>query len=165
MLHVPPSFGPYMRRSDGPSMSAKRTTQRPAAKRNPPSPQEIAPGVFLGGWKDAARFEGARFCLLDEAPDDMPAGRHIPVYDEAADRPRVENLERLAREIRAAHDAGSPVLIFCGHGVRRSPLGAAWYLHRYEHLTLDEAYDRIRTVRPQVEHARDWIGNTRPLAG
>jgi hypothetical protein len=145
-------------------MPARRTTPKPAAKKTPPSPQEIAPGVFLGGWKDATRFEGARFCVLDELPDDMPAGSHIPVYDEATDRPKLENLDRLAREVHSARASGTPVLIFCGHGVRRSPLGAAWYLHRYEHLTIDEAYDRIRTIRPQVEHAREWIGNPDPLS-
>lgn len=144
-------------------MPAKRTNIRPTAKRSKPSPQEIAPGVFLGGWKDAAGFDGVRFCALDEAPDDMPEGTHIPVYDETGDRPRVENLDRLAREVRTAHASGQPVLIFCGHGVRRSPLAAAWYLHRYEHLTLDAAYDRIQAVRPQIERAREWIGNPGPL--
>jgi protein-tyrosine phosphatase len=153
-----------MGRGDARRMSAQRTARRPAARKIPPSPQEIAPGVFLGGWKDAVRFEGSRFCVLDEAPDDMPAGQHIPVYDEATDRPKVDNLDRLAREVRSAHDSGKPVLIFCGHGVRRSPLGAAWYLHRYEQVSLDEAYERIRAVRPQVEHAREWIGNPGPLS-
>jgi hypothetical protein len=145
-------------------MPAKRTTANSVAKPRLPSPQEIVPGVFLGGWKDAVRFEGARFCVLDDAPDDMPPGKHIPVYDEGTDQPRVENLDRLAREIHAAQDSGKPVLVFCGHGVRRSPLGVAWYLHRYQHLTLDEAYERIRSVRPQVEHAREWIGNPGALS-
>jgi protein-tyrosine phosphatase len=142
-----------------PSMSAKPTARRPTVPKSEPSPQEVAPAVFLGGWKDAERFEGVRFCALDEAPDDMPEGTHIPVYDGAADTPRVENLDRLAREAHAAHASGKPVLIFCGHGVRRSPLAAAWYLHRYEHLTLDAAYDRIQAVRPQVERAKQWIGH------
>jgi protein-tyrosine phosphatase len=146
-------------------MPAKRTTSRTAAQKAPPSPQEISPGIFLGGWKDAVRFEGARFCVLDEAPEDMPPGTHIPVYDETRDRPKLENLERLAREVHSVHASGKPVLIFCGHGVRRSPLGAAWYLHRYEHLSLDEAYDRIRSVRPQVERPREWIGHPDPLTG
>jgi Dual specificity phosphatase, catalytic domain len=152
---------------NGPSdcrvMPATRRTARAATGTKFPSPQEIAPGVYLGGWKDAVGFEGTRFCVLDEAPDDMPAGTHIPIYDEEKDAPRVENLERLARGIRSARDAGSPVIVFCGHGVRRSPLGAAWYLHRYEHLSLDAAYEKIRAVRPQVEHAREWIAHPEAL--
>lgn len=144
-------------------MSAPRAARRPRPKKAPPSPPEIAPGVFLGGWKDAVRFEGVRFCVLDEAPDERPPSEHIPIYDGAGDQPDLKNLDRLAREVRAAHAAGKPVLIFCGHGVRRSPLGAAWYLHRYEDLTVEQAYDRIRAVRPQVERARQWIGHPGPL--
>ena len=53
--------------------------------------------------------------------------------------------------------------MFCGHGVRRSPLAAAWYLHRNENLSLDDAYARIRAVRPKVETAQDWIGNWKKL--
>lgn len=144
-------------------MTTDRPSARPARPPRPASPQEIAPGVFLGAYRDAARFEGARFCVLDEAPSDLSAARHIPVYDGARDRPNVENLDRLAREVHEARAAGQPVLIFCGHGVRRSPLGAAWYLHRYENLSLEEAYDRIRAVRPQVERAQEWIGDPAEL--
>ena len=134
-----------------------------AAKKSIPSPQEISPGVFLGGWNDAARFDGTKFCVLDEAPDDMPAATHVPIYDEAKDAPIVANLDRLASEIDAAHRANRPVLVFCGHGVRRSPLAAAWYLHRYEKLSLDQAYERIRSVRPKVETAQEWVGNWKSL--
>jgi len=132
-------------------------------KKTIPSPQEIAPGVFLGGWNDALKFSGRKFCVLDEAPDDMPAATHIPIYDEGKDTPIVSNLDRLATEVDAARRAHEPVLLFCGHGVRRSPLAAAWYLHRHEKLPLDEAYIRIRTVRPKVETASEWIGNCKPL--
>jgi protein-tyrosine phosphatase len=145
--------------------AARRDPKFPSAKKAPPSPQEIAPGVFLGGWKDAIEFSGRRFCVLDEAPDDMPPATHIPIYDEKKDAPIVGNLDRLASEVNSVHRSGEPVLLFCGHGVRRSPLGAAWYLHRYEHLSLDEAYARIRAVRPKVEVASEWIGNCSALDG
>ena len=139
-------------------MSAAR--RAPATKKpTPPSPQEIAPGVFVGGWNDAEKFRGRKFCLLDEAPDEMPSATHIPIYDDAADAPLVANLDRLVDEVRAARRAEEPVLIFCGHGVRRGPLGAAWYLHRAERLPLAEAYARIQAVRPKVETAREWIGH------
>lgn len=140
-------------------MSATRSTSKPVkSKSRAATPSEIAPGVFVGGWKDAEHFEGARFCVLDEAPDDMPPATHIRIYDEATDRADRKSLDRLAREMHAAHAKG-PVLVFCGHGVRRSPLGAAWYLHQVEKLSLDEAYARIRESRPKIEEAREWIGN------
>lgn len=141
---------------------------RPATKvarpaKAPPSPQEIAPGVFVGGWNDAVKFTGRRFCVLDEAPDDMPPGAHIPIYDGEKDAPIVANLDRLAKEMSTARRAQEPVIVYCGHGVRRGPLGAAWYLHRAEKLPLDEAYARIRAVRPKIETAREWIGHWQSL--
>ncbi|MGI0072156.1 MAG: dual specificity protein phosphatase family protein [Thermoplasmata archaeon] len=97
--------------------------------------------------------------MLDDAPDDMPPATHLPIYTEDGDRPILPNLDRLAEGMRAARAKGEPVLVFCGHGVRRGPLGGAWYLHRVEGLSLDAAYERVRAVRPKIEHAREWIGN------
>jgi hypothetical protein len=144
-------------------VAARRAARVPTAKKAAPSPQEIAPGVFLGGWKDALKFSGRRFCVLDEAPEDMPPATHVRIYDADKDAPIVANLDRLATEIAVARAATEPVLVFCGHGVRRSPLAAAWYLHRDQRLPLEEAYDRIRAVRPKIETAREWIGNCAPL--
>jgi protein-tyrosine phosphatase len=145
--------------------AARRPARAPATKKTIPSPQEVAPGVFLGGWNDALKFSGRKFCVLDEAPDDMPSATHIPIYDEAKDAPIVTNLDRLAAEVSSARRANESVLVFCGHGVRRSPLAVAWYLHRHEKLPLDEAYARIRSVRPKVETASEWIGNYQSLEG
>lgn len=145
-------------------MSAIRKAPRtPTAKKLPASPQEIAPGVFVGGWKDALAFSGAKFCVLDEAPDDMPPATHIPIYDGATDAPIVANLDRLASEMGRARRSNERVLVFCGHGIRRAPLGAAWYLHRAEKIPLEAAYTRIRAVRPKVETAAQWIGNPQSL--
>jgi dual specificity protein phosphatase-like protein len=141
--------------------SKKGTTTR--AKTGKDRLSEITPGVFVGGWKDAVAFQGERFCVLDDAPPDMPDGTHIAIYDGENETARVENLDRLAEAVRKVHAQGRPALIFCGHGVRRSALGGAWYLHRAEGLSLDAAYDRVRSVRPQVEHARDWVENAAEL--
>jgi protein-tyrosine phosphatase len=143
--------------------AASRAPRTPPRKKAVPSPQEIVPGVFLGGWNDALKFAGKRFCVLDEAPDDMPPATHVTIYDDAKDAPIVPNLDRLAAAMNSARRANETVLVFCGHGVRRSPLAAAWYLHRYEKLSLKEAYERIRAVRPKVEMAREWIGNWKAL--
>ncbi len=122
-------------------MSAKaRAPRTSSTKKVAASPQEISPGVFLGGWNDALKFTGKKFCVLDEAPDDMPPAVHVTIYDETKDAPIVPNLDRVASEMNSARRAHEPVLVFCGHGVRRSPLAAAWYLHRYEKLSLEEAY-------------------------
>jgi len=145
-----------------------RAKTKPAAKPPRPrksGPSEVAPGLYVGGWKDALKFVGTRFCVLDEAPADMPPAKHIQIYDGAKGGAIVPNLDRLARGIAASRAKGEPVLVFCGHGVRRSPLGMAWYLHRSEKVPLDRAYDRIRAVRPRVESARAWIEDVASLGG
>ncbi|MGI0131921.1 MAG: dual specificity protein phosphatase family protein [Thermoplasmata archaeon] len=144
-------------------MPTNRAPKSPRPKSRTATPSEIAPGVYVGGWKDALKFDGTRFCVLEEAPPDMPAATHIAIYDEATDRADVANLDRLAKTMISARARGEPVLVFCGHGVRRSPLGAAWYLRRAERISLDAAYERVRSVRPRVEHARDWVGNAADL--
>lgn len=88
---------------------------------------------------------------------------HLPVYSEVEERPDRANLDRVTERIAAARARGEPVLVFCGHGVRRSPLAVAWFLHRTQGLTLDEAYARITAARPQVDHVRKWAGHWETL--
>ena len=140
-------------------MPQSKPRKSPQPKSRSPTASEIAPGVFVGGWKDALRFDGARFCVLDEAPGDMPPATHVPIYSEDTGKARPESLDRLAAGMQAARAKGASVLVFCGHGVRRSALGGAWYLHRAEGLSLDQAYEQIRSVRPKVQHAREWVDN------
>jgi Dual specificity phosphatase, catalytic domain len=144
-------------------------SKKPASHRSPSKPaksgaSEIAPGIYVGGWNDAVHFSGARFCVLDEVPaEDLPADSHVPIYDESADAPLRANLDRVVRLVETARKQERPVLLFCGHGVRRSPLAGAWYLHRHEGISLDAAYDRIRSVRPKVEHVDEWVGHPEAL--
>lgn len=146
------------------TMPPTRTQRTPKSKTRPPSPSEIAPGVYVGGWKDALRFEGARFCVLDEAPEDMPPATHVAIFSETDRRAKPDRLDRLAKGMCDARAKGESVLVFCGHGIRRSALGGAWYLRRTQGLSLDQAYDQVRSVRPKVQHARDWVDNARELA-
>jgi hypothetical protein len=144
-------------------MTATRPVREKKNVEDDPLPSRVAPGVYVGGWDDAVNFEGVRYCVLDELPKDAPADEGFTIYDGRKRAPIVANLDRLAEKIDGSRKAGQPVLVFCGHGVRRSPLGAAWYLHRSEGITLDDAYARVQKVRPQVEHARDWIKHTESL--
>lgn len=145
-------------------MSTKRTAKpgKPRVRKNNAS--EVAPGVFVGGWKDALEFTGTKFCVLDEQPPDMPKATHIAIYDESKDEPIPSNLDLLAKEIRLARSRDETVLVFCGHGIRRAPLGGAWYLHRTQPLTLDEAFDRVKSSRPGIEHVQKWTKGWKVLA-
>jgi protein-tyrosine phosphatase len=145
-------------------MSNPRRPPANGTRRTNRGPSEIAPGIFVGGWKDAEAFQGARFCVLDELPEEkVPADRHVPIYDERSDAPIRKNLDELADLVRTAHEGGRPVLMFCGHGVRRGSLAGAWYLHRVQGIPLDAAYERVRAARPQIEHVKEWVGNWQSL--
>lgn len=134
--------------------SSARTSKAPAK-----TPSEIAPGVFVGNWEDAQRFDGARFCVLDVAPKDMPPATHVQIYDEGKDVAIRANLDRLADGVQGARANGQPALIFCHQGAYRSPLAGAWYLHRAEGLTLDAAVARVRAARPKAKDPATWLGN------
>lgn len=140
-------------------MPAKKRAGKGVSTKLPQSPSQIAPGVFVGNWDDAVKFEGSRFCVLDEAPAEMPPSTHVRIYDEEKDRADSKALDRVAASMKAAHDAGKPVLVYCGQGIYRSPLAAAWYLKRTEGVSIQEAYKRVLAVRPKAKPAATWLGN------
>jgi hypothetical protein len=73
--------------------SAKKTAN---SARKTRGPAEIAPGVFVGGWSDAVGFEGKRYCVLDEKPDEeLPADEQLRIYDGERDEAIRPNLDRL----------------------------------------------------------------------
>jgi Dual specificity phosphatase, catalytic domain len=149
-------------------MTPKSTAKRASSKRRTSRPSEISPGIFVGGWKDAEQFAGTRVCVLDERPeelDEMPGSSHLPIYDKKSDGPIVENLDRVAELVHEAHSRGEPALVFCGHGIRRGSLGGAWYLHRYEGLSLDRAFDQVEAARPEIERPAEWMGGWKALEG
>ncbi|HEV2317649.1 MAG TPA: dual specificity protein phosphatase family protein [Thermoplasmata archaeon] len=147
-------------------MTPVKSSKKSSAGSRAASPSEVVPGVFVGGWGDAEKFRGARFCVLDERPtelDELPGAVHVAIYDGDKEVPKVANLEKVADLMHRAHGDGQPVLVFCGHGIRRGPLGGAWYLHRFEGMSLDEAYDRIESVRPKIERPKEWMGDASAL--
>ena len=136
----------------------------PARRPRRPTASEVVGGLFVGGEPDSLRFEGARICVRDQdAPPTRSSDVHLPVYDPVLRQPIRENLDRVADRIEQSRAEGRPVLVYCGFGHRRAPLAAVWYLHRVLGIGLDEAYDRVRVVRPGVEHVRRWIGEVSAL--
>jgi protein-tyrosine phosphatase len=147
-------------------MTGPRRSNASPRKPSPTDASEIVEGVFVGGWNDAGSFVGARFCVLDDRPEELsrlPGTEHLPIYDPATGAPRVENLDRIVEMAHRARQNGTPVLLFCGHGARRGSLAGAWYLHRYGHLTLDQAFDRVAAVRPQIERPEEWMRGWKQL--
>jgi len=123
----------------------------------------VTPGVFVGGWGDATQFSGTKVCVREEPPEGLSNVTHVPIYDETRKEPIRENLDRVADLIEQARANDQLVIVYCGHGVRRGPLAAAWYLHRYEGLTLEEAFARIAAVRPGIEPVTKWARHWQSL--
>jgi hypothetical protein len=142
---------------------AKRSRRPPPRTPATTAASGFAPGLFVGGWKDAESFSGAWFCVLDEAPDGWPPGTHFAIYDGEKDAPILENLDHVAQLMHAAASRHGKVIVYCARRVRRPPLAPAWYLHRYASLPLEEAYARVRAVRPQIEEATEWMDHWQVL--
>ena len=49
------------------------------------------------------------------------------------------------------------VVVHCAMGMERAPLAVVGYLMKYEHLTVDEAYELIVSKRPIVCDRRIWM--------
>lgn len=147
-------------------MPATKKPRSSRPKKTKPPASEIGPGVFVGGWKDAEKFTGVRLCVLDELPaDGAPADQHVRIYDEEGEGPLRANLDRLADIVETTRARGDPVLLFCYQGIRRGPLAGAWYLHRHERISLDEAFACLEKVRPGIEHVRDWAHHPEVVTG
>jgi rhodanese-related sulfurtransferase len=147
-------------------MSSSRTAATGKVRAPKSNASEIAPGVFVGGWNDAVPFPGVRVCVLDDPPEEpLPGSTHVPIYDEKHDAAIPANLDRVVALVERARGDGEPVILYCGHGIRRGSLAGAWYLHRQTGISLDDAYGRVRAVRPKIEDGKSWIGHWPPTEG
>jgi len=54
-------------------------------------------------------------------------------------------------------DDTTKVVVHCAMGMERSPLTVVWYLHNYQDMSLDEAYQIVQAARPIAVDRRDWI--------
>lgn len=57
---------------------------------------------------------------------------------------------------------GKRVVVHCFAGVERSPLVVAWWISRTQHLTIDEAYQRVMDARPGAQDRRHWVPEAYP---
>jgi protein-tyrosine phosphatase len=116
---------------------------------------QITDTVWLGDIADAMGFKGQRICVLESMPPRKSLW--IPVL-QFSDTPFVlrEQLDVLALAIDWAAKQG-PVLVYCGAGIERSPLGVAWWLHRGEGIPLAAAYARIKQISSKIQDRTYWL--------
>ncbi len=120
------------------------------------SGDEILPNLYLGDGRDLASFEGDVVYVREDIPlRSRPEAAWIPFHrDGRADHAK---LDQIAEVIEGLLRDGRRVFVHCGAGTKRSPLAVAWYLHRKNGMTIDEAYGFIQAKRPVVQRMDAWL--------
>ena len=129
----------------------------PAGKGTSPAgdrESEIIDNLYLGDMQDAGRFEGMIISVLPDAMEAEPS-RTIRIPFLANGRATLDSTSAL---IDAGLRLGVQVLVHCEEGCERAPLAVAWFLKTRRGMTLDEAYELIKSRRPIVKDRRVWLG-------
>lgn len=71
-------------------------------------------------------------------------------------------MDGITMVINALVNNDKKVVVHCYAGVERSPLTVAWWISRTQHLTIDEAYQRVKAARPEAQDRRHWVPETYP---
>lgn len=134
---------------------------------------KILPHLYLGDWSDAINFKGEVICVMQEilSPKDsywIPIIRtNRPTNDEQLIEDQDVETTALKHQIDLItfmidKNMGVEVdtLIHCMAGIERSPLVVACYLHEYQGMTYNEAYELIQEKRPEVANRLQWLNMT-----
>lgn len=126
---------------------------------------KIIENLYLGEMTDVKLFvrnipEGEILCVLPNRPLNEPSKAfQIPIEVEQDNIVRVpeEQLLHTFRFINRVLKEKNDLLVHCMAGQERSPLVVAFYLSNNFGLTLNDAYKKIKKIRPQTYDRSDWI--------
>jgi protein-tyrosine phosphatase len=131
---------------------------------------KIRENLYLGSISDNKKFNGTKICVLEHDEWDRykidSETIVIPIIKTKGftDRPwkyqNIINEINLNAVVDVAHTYISknvPVLIHCEIGKERSPLAVMYYLHKYEGLTMIEAYEEVKRIRQKTENRLYWL--------
>ncbi|XP_072896751.1 dual specificity phosphatase 28 [Hemitrygon akajei] len=98
--------------------------------------------------------EGVTFCINVSKQQPFPGLRvgtlRVPVFDDPAEN-LYKYFDRCADAIEDAGGAGGRTLVYCKNGRSRSASICIAYLMKCRHLSLREAFEHLKSVRPSVE--------------
>lgn len=134
---------------------------RPAAAPPPPPPlARVAPALFLGSARAAAateqlQREGISLCVNVSRQQPGPrapgvAELRVPVFDDPAED-LLAHLEPTCAAMEAAVRAGGACLVYCKNGRSRSAAVCTAYLMRHRGLSLERAFQMVKSARPVAE--------------
>jgi len=126
---------------------------------------KIIENLYLGEMTDVKIFvrnipEGEILCVLPTRPLNEPIRAFqipIEVEDDNIVRVPEEQLLHTFRFINRVLKEKNDLLVHCMAGQERSPLVIAFYLANNFGLTLNDAYKKIKKIRPQIYDRSDWI--------
>ncbi len=137
---------------------------------------KILKHLYLGDIHDAGKFDGEVICVMQEIVEQLEPDKAywIPIIRSSAplnndelildQEPIINALKHQIDLITFMIDKNMKyevdTLIHCMAGIERSPLVVACYLHEYQGMTLNEAYDFIKEKRPEVANRLQWLNMT-----
>ncbi len=130
---------------------------------------EVIKNVWVGDLEDAKVWEGNKICVLEHYPSKyfpknsilIPILREVHEHLEEQDAEVImENIDLVSSIIQNHIMAGEKVLVHCMGGMERSPLAVTWYLHKNAGVHLNDAFDFVKTKRPQALNRIQWLNTT-----
>lgn len=123
---------------------------------------EILPRLWVGGLPASKALKASEgwtiICVREFNCKDEPWAIHIPLLrQEVGNRAGRKSLDAIADEIELALAAGDNVLVHCWEGVERGPLSVVYFLVTRRGYTFEEAYDKLKDLRPGVADRRAWL--------
>ncbi len=137
---------------------------------------EIIKNVWIGDIDDARVWKGNKICVLEKYPVDYTQREHsllIPILSRVVENVTptnkremikdedaqvlMENIDLVSTIIQNHIMEGEKVLVHCIGGMERSPLAVTWYLHRNAGVPVTDAFDYVKTKRPQALNRIQWL--------
>lgn len=136
---------------------------------------KICDFLYLGDINDAKTFDGEVIMVAQDTPRDQQDHSYwIPCFKIETEWDKEElihgqdvevkiiknNIDLVIQRIRECGKYNEKILIHCIAGIERSPLIIAKFLHDYNGMNWDEAYDYIQKKRPEVQNRLQWLNMT-----
>ncbi|XP_074860541.1 dual specificity phosphatase 28 [Carettochelys insculpta] len=105
--------------------------------------------------KELLTQEGVTFCINVSRQQPFPGllhvqGLRVPVFDDALED-LYRYFEQCSNAIEDTVQSGGKCLVYCKNGHSRSATICTAYLMRHQKLSLQDAFEIVKTARPGVE--------------
>src|SRR6266567_8238595 len=120
---------------------------------------EVWPGVFVGDLAAAHFFQGPKLCVRDQKTDYMFRAMGDKQVYFVYGRPPKRTFEDAAAwlDVWTAERNHPPILVHCSGGLHRSAAVVVYWLWTRKNMSITQAYEHIRLMRPEIEPRESWI--------